>query len=191
LVLLPLLLAWAAAPVGAAERLAGIARVVDGDTLDVAGVRVRLKGVAAPELREPGGEEARAFVAGLVEGQTVVCELTGERTRGRRVGYCSREGRDIAAEVIRAGLARDCPRYSQGRYAAAEPEASRRLPFPDYTAGRGSGCWRRGRDLVHEGHRVLVAQPGYHVGGRHHVPSSSVGLPIRSPPAWRAVVNGW
>jgi micrococcal nuclease len=132
-----LLLAWVVVPATAAERLVGTARVVDGDTLDVAGVRVRLKGVAAPELAEPGGEEARAFVAGLAEGRTVVCELTGERTRGRRVGHCSREGRDIGGEVIAAGLARDCPRYSQGRYAAAErPEASRRLPFPSYCRPR-------------------------------------------------------
>jgi endonuclease YncB( thermonuclease family) len=110
--------------------------VVDGDTLDVAGVRVRLKGVAAPERHGPGGEEARAFVAALAEDRTVVCELTGGRTRGRRVGYCFRQGLDVGAEVIRAGLARDCPRYSGGRYAAAEPEASRRLPFPAYCRPR-------------------------------------------------------
>jgi endonuclease YncB( thermonuclease family) len=130
-----LLLAWALAPAAgaAAERLAGTARVVDGDTLDVAGIHVRLEGVAAPELHEAGGDEARAFVAGLAEGRTVVCE----RTRGRRVGYCRREGRDVGAEVIAAGLARDCPRYSGGRYAAAErPEASRRLPFPSYCRPR-------------------------------------------------------
>jgi micrococcal nuclease len=131
-----LLLAGAAPAADAAERLAGVARVVDADTLDVAGVRVRLKGVAAPELAEPGGDEARAFVAGLAEGRTVICELTGERTRGRRVGHCYRDGRDLGAEVIAAGLARDCPRYSGGRYAAAEPEASRRLPFPSYCRPR-------------------------------------------------------
>ncbi|HEX6013124.1 MAG TPA: hypothetical protein VFY87_15235 [Geminicoccaceae bacterium] len=49
---------------------AGTARVVNGDTLAVAGNRVRLKGVAAPELHKPAGEAARAFVVGLVEGRT-------------------------------------------------------------------------------------------------------------------------
>ena len=133
-----LLLARAAAPVpvAAAERLAGIARVVDGDTLDVAGVRVRLKGVAAPERHEPGGEAAKAFVVELVEGRTVVCELTGERTRGRRVGYCQRDGRDVGAEVIAAGLARDCPRYSGGRYAGVERPEAEALPFPSYCRPR-------------------------------------------------------
>jgi micrococcal nuclease len=90
--------------------------------------------VAAPEVGhpgqphdEPGGPEARTFMQELVEGRTVVCTLTGERTRGRRVGTCMVEGRDVGAELIQAGLARDCPRYSHGRYAVLEPEATRRL----------------------------------------------------------------
>jgi endonuclease YncB( thermonuclease family) len=108
-----------------------------GDTLNVGSIPIRLKWLAAPELTEPGGDQARAFVAGLAEGRTAVCALTGERSRGRRVGYCSREGKDVGAEVIAAGLARDRPRYSQGRYAAAEQaEASRRLPFPSYCQRR-------------------------------------------------------
>jgi endonuclease YncB( thermonuclease family) len=46
------------------------------------------------------------------------------------------DGRDIGGELIEAGLARDCPRYSHGRYAALEPEAAHRLPLPDYCAPR-------------------------------------------------------
>ena len=67
-----------ALPVVAGERLAGRARVTDGDTLRVGGVAVRLKGLAAPEVAhfgdpgEPGGIEAKAFMVELVEGETVV-----------------------------------------------------------------------------------------------------------------------
>jgi hypothetical protein len=42
----------------------------------------------------------------LIEGQAVVCDLTGERTHERRVGWCYQDGRDIAADLIRASLAR-------------------------------------------------------------------------------------
>jgi hypothetical protein len=52
--------------------------------------------------------EARAFVAGLAEERTVVCE----RTRGRRVAWCQPDGRDLGAEVIAAELARHCPALS-------------------------------------------------------------------------------
>ena len=117
-------------------------KVIDGDTVSVAGIHVRLKGVAAPEVAhageagEPGGEAAKAFMVELIEGETVVCDLTGERTRGRRVGSCYRGRLDVAEALIKAGLARDCPRFSGGQYATVEPAAARELPFPGYCRPR-------------------------------------------------------
>jgi len=71
-----LLLALLASPAVAAERLVGRARVIDGDTIVVGGVHVRLQGVAAPEVEHPGfphdkpsGPEARASMQALVEGR--------------------------------------------------------------------------------------------------------------------------
>ena len=84
--------------------------------------------MAAPEVAH--------FMVELVEGETVVCDLTQERTHGRRVGWCYRGGEDIAEALIAAGLARDCPRFSGGRYAAAEVPASLELPFPGYCRPR-------------------------------------------------------
>jgi endonuclease YncB( thermonuclease family) len=74
----------------------------------------------------------------LVEGWTIVCALISERTRGRRVGTCMVvvDGRDIGGEVIEAGPARDCPRFSRGRYAELEPKAARWLPLPGYCSPR-------------------------------------------------------
>ena len=72
----------------------------------------------------------------LIEGQAVVCDLTRERTHGRRVGRCYVYGQDIAEALISAGLARDCPRFSGGQYAAAETAEARELPFPSYCRPR-------------------------------------------------------
>jgi endonuclease YncB( thermonuclease family) len=66
----------------------------------------------------------------------VICDLTQERTRGQRVGWCYLDGQDIAEALVRAGLARDCPRFSGGQYAADEPPAARGLPFPSYCRPR-------------------------------------------------------
>lgn len=129
-------------PAAAGERLAGLAHVLDGDTIVVAGIRVRLKGVAAPEVEhlgesgESGGEAAKAFMAKLVEGEVVVCDLTREDSWGRRVGWCYRDGQDVALVLIRAGLARDCPRFSGGTYAADEQPTAKALPFPAYCVPR-------------------------------------------------------
>ena len=70
----------------------------------------------------------KSFMVKLIEDETVICDVTQERTHGRRVGWC----KDIADALIRAGPARDCPRYSGGRYASVEQPAARDLPFPGY-----------------------------------------------------------
>ena len=77
------------------------------------GVAVRLKGLVAPEVAqggdpgEPGGIAAKAFMVELVDGETVVCDLTQERTHGWRVGWCYLDGQEIAEALVKAGLARD------------------------------------------------------------------------------------
>jgi endonuclease YncB( thermonuclease family) len=60
---------------------------MDGGTLDVGRVRVRLQEVAAPEVEhsgqpepEPGGLEAAAFMARLADSHTLVRELPVEGT---------------------------------------------------------------------------------------------------------------
>jgi micrococcal nuclease len=60
----------------------------------------------------------------LVQGRTLRCQLNGERTYDRCVGVCYLDGNDIAAEMVAAGLARDCPRFSGGRYRDIEAQAA-------------------------------------------------------------------
>jgi endonuclease YncB( thermonuclease family) len=60
----------------------------------------------------------------LVDGRTFRCELNGEQTHDRCVGICYLDGVDISAEMVRQGLARDCPRFSGGRYRVIEAGAA-------------------------------------------------------------------
>jgi micrococcal nuclease len=98
--------------------------VRDGDTIEVAHLPVRLNGLATPEGDEPGGSATTRALRGMVLGRIVRCELDGERTHDRCVAVCYLDGMDRAAEMVRAGLARDCPRFSHGRYQAAEAQAA-------------------------------------------------------------------
>ena len=92
--------------------ISGPARVVDGDTVDVAGVRVRLKGVDAAERGTELGEFAREVMIEIVGGSKLTCRLTGEKTHRREVGYCvTANGVDINREIIAQGAALACPRY--------------------------------------------------------------------------------
>jgi len=114
--------------------LAGQASVIDGDTIRIAGQKVRLQGLAAPEMDEPGGRAAKNAMIQIVKGQQVSCQLDGTTTHDRVVGICYVGGRDVAEELVRRGLARDCPRFSSGRYRELETAAAQGLPLPGYCA---------------------------------------------------------
>jgi len=111
-------------------------QVRDGDTFVVETTPIRLTGIAAPELSEPGGLEAKQFMINLVGGRVVKCELTGERSYDRMIGRCYLDGMDVGQAIVAAGKARDCPRFSLGQYAAFETPASWLLPLPNYCEPR-------------------------------------------------------
>ena len=135
-----------AAPAQAFEPVAiltGVATAKDGDGVLFGRVEIRLQGVAAPEYnsrrKDEGGQEAYEALASLVDGHEVRCELDGTTAVKRPVGICYLGGEDLGAVLVQNGFARDCPRYSQGRYRAAEQGARQHgrdlsaiYPLPDY-----------------------------------------------------------
>lgn len=152
------------------QDLSGGAVVHDGDTISVAGERIRLFGLDAPELDQTCrdgagatyacGRLARRALERIAAG-AVRCE-TIERDRfDRTVAICFADGRDVGAAIVSAGWARAYLRYSL-RYAAAEAaakEAGRGLwdgEFDDPWAYRDDGykddliaiAWRWAMDRI-------------------------------------------
>jgi endonuclease YncB( thermonuclease family) len=118
---------------GALADLAGPPRIVDGDTLQVAGQRVRLFGVDAPELdqvcQRAGhdyhcGKIARAALWELIGGLDVSCEP--ERAAPARDGVvlatCSAGGVSLNEAMVRSGWAVADPQ-SADRYVALQADA--------------------------------------------------------------------
>ena len=103
--------------------LTGLGAAHDGDGIKFGKVEVRLQGIAAPELHDKGGIAAKAALHNLIKGKTVRCELDGTLARKRPVGVCFVDGVDVGESLIKDGFARDCPRFSGGRYAEAEHTA--------------------------------------------------------------------
>ncbi|GAB6036802.1 thermonuclease family protein [Fundidesulfovibrio butyratiphilus] len=93
-----------------------VQRVHDGDTLLVDGVKVRLYGIDAPELAQPGGEASRDHLRALVRGGRVKVVFMDKDAYGRVVGRVFLpDGSDVCAEMVRTGHAwvyrkycRDC-----------------------------------------------------------------------------------
>jgi len=137
---LALALVFAPASAGAAELL-GPARVIDGQTIEVEGQRVRLYGIAAPALgsecdvagkRIACGQISRGALMDLTAGAIVECRQVGGVGGAavcRAGGYCLSEG------MTYTGWARADTTVTD-RYVHYEADARR----------RHRGLWRRARD---------------------------------------------
>ncbi len=105
----------------------GPAWVIDGDTLDIKGMRIRLAGVDAPEMDQPYGKTAKWALVNLCKGQEIRAVFDGDLSHDRTVATCYLpDGRDLSAEMVKAGLAIDWPKFSRGKYAGLEPVGIRK-----------------------------------------------------------------
>ena len=105
------------------RELRGRAWVIDGDTIDIGGTRIRLAGVDAPEMDHPFGKTAKWTLVNLCKGQEVRAVFDGDLSHDRTVATCYLPGgRDLSAEMVRAGMAIDWPKFSGGRYRHLEPD---------------------------------------------------------------------
>lgn len=140
-----------------ADTLTGAARVIDADTLVVAGRAIRLEGIDAPEKRQTCRRNGRRYQCGLaathalrrrIGAGRVACTLGGRDNYGRSLGICyASDGTDLNSWLVEHGWALACRRFS-ARYVPQEERAqaagARRLwagPFVPPWA------WRRGQRL--------------------------------------------
>ena len=109
------------------SRLRGTAWVIDGDTIVIDSVNIRLAGIDAPELDHPYGRNAKYALIQLCKGQTVLAEMDGSSSYDRPVATCYlADGRDLSAEMVKLGLALDWRAFSGGKYRHLEADDARR-----------------------------------------------------------------
>ncbi len=102
-----------AAPV-AAQVIEGTARVVDGDTLAMGNMRIRLAHIDAPEAsqtceRADGpwacGGDATAELAAIVGDAAISCTIFARDVYGRGIATCRTPVFDLGREMVRRGMA--------------------------------------------------------------------------------------
>lgn len=115
--------------------LIGRASVVDGDTIQIHGERVRFNGIDAPEsaqlCRDDEGKSYRcgsksaAVLDDLLKASSPTrCEFVERDRYGRFVGNCYRaDGASVQELLVRSGWAMDWPRYSDRAYASFQDAA--------------------------------------------------------------------
>ena len=96
--------ALAADPVQAA----GSTYVVDGDTMNVDGVRVRIQGINTPEKGQPCAAVATAYLRSLLAangGNATITRTSGTDRYGRTIASVSIGGRDVGTAMLKFGVA--------------------------------------------------------------------------------------
>lgn len=118
-----------------AAEFSGRASVIDGDTIDIAGQRIRFNGIDAPESRQScedssgspyrcGKDAAFALDQFLAASRPTRCEQVGKDRYKRIVANCFRaDGQNVSTWMVRNGHALDWPRYSKGAYATVQNAA--------------------------------------------------------------------
>ena len=116
-----------AAKAGGGKTLRGKCYVIDGDTIVIDLIHIRLEGIDAPELDQPYGKVSKWALHKLCKDQVVTAQINGELSHNRVVATCFLpDGRDLAAELVRQGLALDWAAFSGGKYRGCEPPDARR-----------------------------------------------------------------
>jgi endonuclease YncB( thermonuclease family) len=124
-----------------AAQIAGQATVVDGDTIEVAGTRIRLFGIDAPEADQTChdddgkiyrcGQAATDALSAFLAQKPIICDTLHAAPNGATVATCAVGDVDISDWVVRKGYGLDWPAYSKGRYGDAQKAAER----------SGDGLW--------------------------------------------------
>ena len=186
-----------------AQDITGPARVIDGDTLDIAGQRIRLHGIDAPESRQTCargerevrcGRAATAALRRLIDNEPVSCQERDVDRYRRIVVVCfNAEGQDVGAELVREGWALAYRQFSLD-YVGEELEAEAAkagLWSMDFVE---PWEWRRGKRLASEptndnaANQCLIKGNISSRGERiYHVPG---GASVRSDPATRPARDG-
>jgi endonuclease YncB( thermonuclease family) len=120
----------ASSPTFGAGTVTGRASVVDGDTIDINGMRIRFNGIDAPEswqkCQRADGTQYRCGAAAafalddfLAASRPTRCEPVDVDRYHRIVANCFRaDGKNVNAWLVRTGNAVDWVRYSHGAFAA-------------------------------------------------------------------------
>ncbi len=147
-------------PSTAAPLLFGQASVIDGDTLEVQGKRIRLHGIDAPESRQtclvnaeryPCGQRAALALAAKIGQQNVLCdEIARDRYR-RIVAVCRLDDLDLNGWMVSQGWAVAYKRYSRDYLINEKAAAAQKV-----------GIWR-GQFVVpwewRQGKRLALKEP--------------------------------
>jgi len=111
----------AVASISAKADVVGLARIVDGDTLEITGTKIRMHGIDAPESKQSClangktyrcGQKATVTLSELIGSSDVRCEGKDQDRYGRVIAVCFVGQTNLKASLVSQGWALAYRRYS-------------------------------------------------------------------------------
>lgn len=130
-ILLPILLLTFSGLPAHAQEISGVARVMDGDSLELTGTIIRLHGIDAPELAQTCNRNAQTWQCGndaadllrqLIDGRQVTCQQQNLDADGRVVAICTVGRINLNKNMVDAGFAIALPQVTDA-YVDSEQRA--------------------------------------------------------------------
>jgi endonuclease YncB( thermonuclease family) len=117
--------------------ISGLARIIDGDTVEVQGQKIRLHGIDAPESKQqcqrskdefwPCGKQATLSLVEKINGSQILCEGRDQDRYGRVIAVCFSGETDLNAWMVSHGWAVSYRKYSKDYVSHEEVAQSTRL----------------------------------------------------------------
>jgi len=102
--------------------ISGLPRVIDGDTIEISGERIRLHGIDAPETRQSCvgvdgkqwdcGRQSTSVLISLIGGHPIICKGRQRDRYKRLIAVCFADRKDLNAEMVLQGWALAYRKYS-------------------------------------------------------------------------------
>ena len=97
---------------------AKVVKIIDGDTITILtnnknGLKVRLYGIDAPEIKQNFGKTSKQYLSSLIAGKIVEVKSGGQDKYGRILGIIYVENTDINAKMVKEGYAWVFVKYSK------------------------------------------------------------------------------
>ena len=95
----------------------GIARAIDGDTIEINKEKIRFGGINSPERNEVGYKLAKDKLTEKIKNKTLVCMKEKNKDRySRTVAECFVNSQNLSSFMVKYGYACDYVYYSKGKY---------------------------------------------------------------------------
>jgi hypothetical protein len=120
------------------EKISGEAKILPDGTLEILGTKIRLEGL----IFATKADAALDALRDIASSGDIHCALLTTEAGGIRDGSCwtlsGGHPIDIAAELMMAGVVRECVRETRGRYHAFEQMSAKEISVPPECGGEAA-----------------------------------------------------